>query len=237
MAVSKNSVTTEAVTSQDSATQDTMENAATNSNEQIMLMLAQMQQELLNLKSENERLRQETETQPVISPRLSEDEDITIVMNYNGRVDIPLPDLSLVMTRFGEERQVTKKQFQSLVGKYRKFFDKEFLLLGPKHLDLADKYKVSAYNPNSSKFIHPNDLNTVGELEYNELETYYKNLSEPSKVGFLSYWYSKCYEKDPKFYNIAKMELLNRASRSKTFNIMIRELTSIEEKYSNNSSK
>lgn len=234
MAVSKNSATTGEIENSVKVNKEDVESSNTNdsTNLQIMSMIAQMQQELLNLKQENENLKKEREdTQTSIPQRLSEDEDITIIMNFNGRLDIPLPDLDLVMNRFGEERQVTRKQFQTLVGKYRTFFEKEMLLLGPKHLDLADKYKVTAYDPHSSKFVHSEDLGMVGDMEYYELEKYYNNLSEQSKVGFLSYWYSKCYEKDLKFYNISKMELLNRASRSKTFNIMIRELTSIEEKY------
>ena len=225
MAVSKNSVN------------DTdNENISNESNGTILEILLKLQKEMDELKAENQKLKdnaKEILSTEQISKNLTDDDEITIIMNFNGRLDIPLPDLELVMTKFGEERQVNKQQFQTLIGKYRSFFEKQMILLGSKHLNLADRYKVVAYDPNSRSFMHPSDLNNLGKLPYNELENYYNNLSEASKVGFLSYWYSKCYERNKDYYDISKMELLNRLSKSKTFNVMIRELTSIEEKYPN----
>lgn len=198
----------------------------------VLNQLKSMQKEIESLKKEkndlqekNMNLLKEVEIQNnKKSATRSRDSEVTLYFNQYGCLEAHLPDLDLRMEKFGEERTITYSQFQQLIGKHRKFFEKERLLVGPEDIDLVDRYKVKAYDPASSSYIHYKDIERFATMSGRELEAYYEKLSPKSKNGMLTLWMSKCYNKEPGFYTIEKMDALNRASSSKTFDLLIDEL-------------
>lgn len=210
-------------------------NADSFSKEDILKILTEMQQKVATLEEEKKELENKVFYAGLDSKRATNaSENITVIWNCPGRLEIDLPNLSLVMTKIGEERQITLSELQTLVGRYRKFFEKELLVLGPQNMDLASKYQVSVYDDSSNSFIHSQDLNKLGDMTIYELEEYYKKLSHNSKNGFLSYWLYKCYELEPdtRFYDAGKLEYLNRISSSHTFDTLLKEIER-KEKFKN----
>ena len=201
----------------------------------IMALMQDMKKEIAELKKDktelqnkNNNLQKEIEDAQKNNFKKNirtKDSEVTLYFNLHGRLDVTLPDLDLQMEKFGEERQVTYQQFQQLMGKKRKFFEKEYLLVGPEDLDLVEKYKVKAYDPTSSSYIHYTDIEKFPKMTGRELEDYYKKLSKKSKHGFLTLWMNKCYNKEEGYYDVEKMYSLNRASNSKTFDVLINEMT------------
>lgn len=210
----------------------TSEKSQETSTADIMNMLSAMKEEIASLKSEKQVLETQLLQNALEKQSMSiKSEDISVIWNSPGRLEIDLPNLNLTMVKMGEERQVTLEEFQTLVGKYRRFFEKELLVLSPKNIGLAAKYQVSVYDEASKRFIHPEDLNKIGDMSVSALEDYYSNLSDNSKSGLLTYWLGKCYEAvpDSRFYNIGKLDSLNRISHSKTFDFIIKEIQKKEE--------
>lgn len=195
---------------------------------EVMAQLQAFREEIDKLKNEKnilEKKNQELQNNELKrNSTRSQDSEVTLYFNQCGTLDIGIPGLSLRMTEFGEERIVNFSQFQQLVGQYRRFFDNEALLVGPKDIDLVDKYKVKAYDPESKKYVHYSDIQKMANMSGRELQDYYDQLSHKSQMALLSLWVLKCYDKEPGFYTIEKMDALNRASGSKTFDLLIDEL-------------
>lgn len=198
----------------------------------ILTQLKTMQKEIDSLKKEKEVLQEknndlikEIAVQNGKKNAIrSQDSEVTLYFNQYGCLEAHLPNLDLRMEQFGEERVITFAQFQQLIGKHRKFFERERLLVGPEDIDLVDKYKVKAYDPTSSSYIHYKDIEKFATMSGREIEVYFDKLSPKSKNGMLTLWMAKCYAKEPGFYSIEKMDALNRASGSKTFDLLIDEL-------------
>lgn len=213
--IDKTEVNTEAVVLKDILNQlKTMQNK-----------IDSLEKENTSLQEKNKNLMQEISIQnEKKSVTRTRDSEVTLYFNQYGCLEAHLPDLDLRMEQFGEERVITFSQFQQLIGKHRKFFEKERLLVGPEDIDLVDKYKVKAYDPTSSSYIHHKDIEKFANMSGRELEAYFDKLSPKSKNGMLTLWMAKCYAKEPGFYSIEKMDALNRASASKTFDLLIDEL-------------
>ena len=184
--------------------------------------IEKLKKENNNLKTANNSLQEEVEKNSFIT--------VTLIMNLQGRLDVSLPDLDLQMEKFGEQREITFQQFQQLMGKKRRWFEKDYLLVSMKDMDLVDKYKVKAYDPQSSSFMHYEDIEKFANMTGRELEEYYNKLSPSSQKGMLSLFLNKCYEQEPGFYSIEKMDALNRVSGTKTFDVLIREIQTKRDK-------
>ena len=196
--------------------------------------IEKLKKENNNLKTANNSLQEEVEKNSFITTmenkKRTKDSEVTLIMNLQGRLDVSLPDLDLQMEKFGEQREITFQQFQQLMGKKRRWFEKDYLLVSMKDMDLVDKYKVKAYDPQSSSFMHYEDIEKFANMTGRELEEYYNKLSPSSQKGMLSLFLNKCYEQEPGFYSIEKMDALNRVSGTKTFDVLIREIQTKRDK-------
>ena len=154
------------------------------------------------------------------------DREVTIVHNREliGGLSthIVLTGLTIDFHTMGEERVLSWQQFEECVSKYRKFFEKEIILLAPEFEDLAQRYAVPCLRRANKRVIAREDLRKIGVMNVHELESYYNSLTEEDKAFVCSYWLGKCYEKDPNFYDRYKIETLNRLSNAGIFdNIMV----------------
>lgn len=128
-----------------------------------------------------------------------------------------LTGLSIDFHTLGEQRLLSWQQFEECVSKYRKWFDKEIILLGPDHGDLVERYGVPCVKREGCVTLNKAELSTIYKKSERDLEDYFNLLSAADKDFLCTYWLGKCYEKNSNFVNRSKIELLNRLSHNHAF--------------------
>ena len=130
---------------------------------------------------------------------------------------IELTGLTIDFRRLGEARTLSWQQFEECVSKYRKWFEKEIILLGAGNEELAETYAVPCQKRPGKRTITRTDLMRLGDLDVKQLEDYYNSLTAEDQHFIVSYWLGQCYSRTPKFYDRYKMETLNRLSNDGAF--------------------
>ena len=152
------------------------------------------------------------------------DKEVVIVHNREmiGGLStaIKLTGLTINFHKLGEERVLSWQQFEECVSKYRKFFDKEIILLGSDYEELSQRYSVPCAKRANNKIITREDLVNLAYMDTRQIEDYYNSLTEEDKAFICSYWLGKCYERDEKFYDRYKVETLNRLSNGVFDNVL-----------------
>ena len=164
-----------------------------------------------------------------------QDKEVVIVHNREiiggGSTAIKLTGLVINFHKLGEERVLNWQQFEECVSKYRRFFDKEIILLSSDYQEIAERYSIPCVQRGSNKRFTRDELTKINTLDVHALEDYYNSLTKQDKDFLCSYWLGKCYEKAPGFYDRYKIELLNRLSYSHAFDNL---LTMMNNEYRNN---
>ena len=161
---------------------------------------------------------QESDTQRILSylTNKKSDKEITIIHNRERMgglsTAIRLNGLSIDFHTLGEQRVLSWQQFEECVSKYKKFFDKRIILVAPEYKDIAERYNVPVWESSTNNVITRNDLAHLGDMAIDALEKFYNSLCKEDQAFLCSYWLGKCYEKEPKYYDRYKVELLNRLS-------------------------
>ena len=158
--------------------------------------------------------------------------EITVVHTvemFNGLCTaIDLSNLHIQFTRLGEQRVLSWQQFEELVSKYRGFINRGIVKITPKDRDLCDKYQIQCYEFTEDFTLTAEIINKLPDMSERELEDVYKKLSEDNQKILLSYWLGKCYarkeDRDPRFYNRYKIDILNRLSNSYLFDNIIADM-------------
>ena len=185
---------------------------------------------------------QESDTYRILSylTNKKSDKEITIIHNRErlggGSTAIRLTGLSIDFHTIGEQRVLTWQQFEELVSKYRKWFDKHIILLAPEHKDLAERYNVPYLTSSTHNVLTRNDLARIGKLSVEELTEFYQSLDKQDQSFLCSYWLGKVYENDPDFYNRYKIETLNRLSDCGAFDNTLTSMNYDYKKNPNNAS-
>ena len=177
---------------------------------ELMRLIKSMNQEIDNLRKDLDQTKAERDIAMSRSNAATLDDEITIICAMiGGSVRGEFPTWKLSLTRYGQKYTLTRRQFQELVNTKRAWFRKQYIVLDPKHLDLAIENDISVMDLNSNEFINPKDIAMFGDMSDVEIKTYYEKLSAPMKKSFVNYFFNKCCEKDPKFYTVAKMNTVN----------------------------
>ena len=175
----------------------------------MMEMFKAMSDEIANLKKDLDQTRAERDIATARKSSSLDDEITIICAMMGGSVRGEFPTWKLSLTRYGQKYTLTRRQFQELVNTKRAWFRKQYIVLDPKHIDLAIENDISIMDLNSNEFINPKDIATFGDMSDAEIKTYYEKLSPPMKKAFANYFFNRCCEKDPKFYTVAKMNTVN----------------------------
>ena len=153
------------------------------------------------------------------------DREVTIVHNREMigglSTHIVLTGLKIDFHTLGEERVLSWQQFEECVSKYRKFFEKEIILLASDYEDVAKRYSVPCVKRGNNNVLSRDNLREMGYMDVHKLEKFYLSLTEEDKAFMCSYWLGKCYEKDPNFYDRYKIETLNRLSDAHIFDNLL----------------
>lgn len=156
------------------------------------------------------------------------DKEIVIVHNREllGGLStaIQLTGLTINFHTLGEQRVLSWQQFEECVSKYRKWFDKEIILLAPEFADVAERYNVSCLKREGHAVVTKGDLVNIYKKSERELEDYMNSLTEADKDFICSYWLGKCYENDAKYRVRSKVELLNRISNKGVFDNLLAQM-------------
>lgn len=210
--------------------------------EEMLKIIEQLKQENFNLKEIKVTEENNNKTPSVTSNLINQYEDNTtkliealtnkrsdkeVVIIHNREMigglstHLSLMGANIDFRKLGEERVLSWQQFEECVSKYRKFFEKEIILLAPQHADLVEKYDIPCASKDGNVSFNKKSFNNLGTMSNNELEQFYMGLSENDKKFILNYWMGKVYEKDSAFYDRYKLELLNRLSNSNIFDNML----------------
>lgn len=156
----------------------------------------------------------------IIANRKSEKE-IVLIHNREivggGSTAIRLTGLSIDFHTFGEQRLLSWQQFEECVSKYRRWFDKQIIVLGSESADVAERYNVPCLNREGKHPITKEDLRVLYKKADRDLEDYYSELTDEDKDFICSYWLGKCYEGDKNYINRNKIEILNRLNDKRPF--------------------
>jgi hypothetical protein len=189
---------------------NTVKNDEKNFNPQEMMeMLKAMNEEIANLKKDLDQTKAERDIAMSRKTSTLDDEITIICAMIGGSVRGKFPTWELSLTRYGQKYTLTRRQFQELVNTRRAWFRKQYIVLDPKHIDLAIENDISVMDTTSNAFINPKDIAMFGDMSDVEIKAYYDKLSDPMKKSFVNYFFNRCCEKDPKFYTVAKMNTVN----------------------------
>lgn len=189
---------------------NTVKNDEKNFNPQEMMeMLKAMNEEIANLKKDLDQTKAERDIAMSRKTSTLDDEITIICAMIGGSVRGKFPTWELSLTRYGQKYTLTRRQFQELVNTRRAWFRKQYIVLDPKHIDLAIENDISVMDTASNAFINPKDIAMFGDMSDVEIKAYYDKLSDPMKKSFVNYFFNRCCEKDPKFYTVAKMNTVN----------------------------
>lgn len=123
------------------------------------------------------------------------------------RTHMKISNLVIDLTKFGEERVLTLQQAEEVISRYRRFFDAGIIALGADAKDVAKRYSlkdITEFNISSEL------ISRLGTMSINELESFYNKLGDGHKKFIVEYWKRQCIKKNPAFYDIYKLEALNR---------------------------
>ena len=147
---------------------------------------------------------------------------------------INLPTLQLNLTMAGELVTVSRVEADQIVGKYRSWFDNGTLAVY--NDEVSKRYaEIKKIKPASSYEISKYNLESIGSLNYNDLEDLVTKLAPAHKDNVIQYFKQKVYEasampdkKDPKFCDLRKLEILNRLSGCDSLKYEIEDLKKIK---------
>lgn len=137
---------------------------------------------------------------------------------------IQLTGLTINFHTLGEQRVLNWQQFEECVSKYRKWFDKEIILLAPEYTDVAERYNVPCMKRGNNNVVTKNDLATIYQKSERSLEDYMDSLTKADQDFICSYWLGKCYENDSRYRVRSKIELLNRISGKGIFDNLLAQM-------------
>lgn len=153
------------------------------------------------------------------------DKEIVIVHNremLNGLCTaIALTGLNIEFRALGEERTLSWQQFEECVSKYRRFFEKEIILLGEGFEELSQRYSVPCVKRGNNHVFTRQELLKLPKMDIAELEKFFTSLTKQDKEFVCSYWLGKCYDKSEGFYDRYKIELLNRLNGGRVFDNLL----------------
>lgn len=156
------------------------------------------------------------------------DKEVVIVHNVQltGGLStaIDLSNMSINFQTLGEERVLSWQQFEECVSKYRKWFDKQIILLGAGQEDLAERYNIPSLKRQGKAIVTMNDLQTIHRKTERELEDYMNTLTSQDQSHVCAYWLGMCYQKDERYLVRSKIELLNRITGKGMFNNILLDM-------------
>ena len=217
----------------------------------IKAFMESMQKQLNEALQENKKLQEkilelseDTSIEPVIQASYIspiEQRDVIKIVHLQEPAQgltthIVLSDTTRDLRRLGDIININRSQAEELVGKYLSFFENGVLAIDISCMEFAEEYSLPIYDKQTKELYNAKKLESAGTMSNKELQEFFESLSFTAQNQFLSFWLTKCYVKDPKFYNREKLSFLNKISDSDVFSAIIFEMNNNESRKRNNSS-
>ena len=150
------------------------------------------------------------------------DDEVTVVhlvqRDSGLRTHIQLSNMTIDFRNFGEERVLPLMVFEELVGKYRSWFEKGILAPGPEAGDVARRYGLKV----STDFgVNKELIQKIPYMSLIELEEFYESVGQAHRDFILEQFRRGCVNKDPKYKDIHKLEMLNRISNGALDSVLL----------------
>lgn len=134
--------------------------------------------------------------------------EVTLVYLSESLGVVSIDGLTLNCSRYGEQFQVSRIQFDQIVGKYRKWFDDGILAVGDNCVDVAAAKDIKT---ESEYVLNAKILNSIGKMTASELSKLWDKLTTPEeKNSVVLHVKHKLIEGDPVYKDREKIDLLNR---------------------------
>lgn len=217
----------------------------------IKAFMESMQKQLNEALQENKKLQEkilelseDTSIEPVIQASYIspiEQRDVIKIVHLQEPAQgltthIVLSDTTRDLRRLGDIININRSQAEELVGKYLSFFENGVLAIDISCMEFAEEYSLPIYDKQTKELYNAKKLESAGTMSNKELQEFFESLSFTAQNQFLSFWLTKCYVKDLKFYNREKLSFLNKISDSDVFSAIIFEMNNNESRKRNNSS-
>ena len=135
--------------------------------------------------------------------------DVTLVYlsDSPGIID-KVPGISLACNYFGEEFTVSRQQFDSIVGRYRKWFDMGILAVSRDNIDVAAKKGLKTQDEYTLK---ASLLERLGTMPVEELKKLWKNCkNDNERLCIVTFYKRKFIEgKEPGYHETERVLALN----------------------------
>ena len=134
--------------------------------------------------------------------------EVTLVYLSESLGVVSIDGLTLNCSRYGEQFQVSRIQFDQIVGKYRKWFDDGILAVGDNCVDVAAAKDIKT---ESEYVLNAKILNSIGKMTASELSKLWDKLTTPEETNsVVLHVKHKLIEGDPVYKDREKIDLLNR---------------------------
>ncbi len=134
--------------------------------------------------------------------------EVTLVYLSESLGVVSIDGLTLNCSRYGEQFQVSRIQFDQIVGKYRKWFDDGILAVGDNCVDVAAAKDIKT---ESEYVLNAKILNSIGKMTASELSKLWDKLTTPEeRNSVVLHVKHKLIEGDPVYKDREKIDLLNR---------------------------
>ena len=154
--------------------------------------------------------------------------EVTLVYLSESLGVVSIDGLTLNCSRYGEQFQVSRIQFDQIVGKYRKWFDDGILAVGDNCVDVAAAKDIKT---ESEYVLNAKILNSIGKMSASELSKLWDKLTTPEeRNSVVLHVKHKLIEGDPVYKDREKIDLLNRLTNGGFTREQI-ELSGLNTKY------
>jgi hypothetical protein len=164
------------------------------------------------------------------APSGTRSDDVTIVHMYARAEGLPthieLTNLSIDLTTFGEERILSRQQFEELVGRYRKVFTDGYIALADQHKELAKRYNVKT---ESEYKMTRKIAENLAALDIATLTDLFKKSPIAHQQLIAETWKRKIIEKDEAYMDLNKVSILNSLTEG-AFQYDLNELMNVYNK-------
>lgn len=182
---------------------ETVDNSVEQENKALKETLSQYQNIIIQMQSTIANLQGMMKNS---GPSMSA--EVTLVYLSESLGVVSIDGLTLNCSRYGEQFQVSRIQFDQIVGKYRKWFDDGILAVGDNCVDVAAAKDIKT---ESEYVLNAKILNSIGKMSASELSKLWDKLTTPEeRNSVVLHVKHKLIEGDPVYKDREKIDLLNR---------------------------
>lgn len=195
-------------------------------NEELKDRLSKMEEQMAALAKlmENQSAQVQTSNVQYIDTTSKMDKPCTIIHMFQAHPDLP----NTINCRgnvynfhdFGQKKTVRFEEFQDIMHKYKRLFERGMFTLGEDCIDYADNYGIKVMNmPMTVK-----QFDRIAEIDLSEFKNIIESINPLQRVFIADIWKRRYNEGREEYRNLDKIKILNDNIEGNTFKDIIYEL-------------